>query len=86
MSIPADPPEAADHLSALSGTLHTDSPPQRSEPAESVTVAVLELKLQALLQDLTRNISKEVGNIAQELRGKIDQLGAHTDTLENKFE
>lgn len=51
-----------------------------------MTVAVLDLKLQSLLQDLTHNIAKEVGKIAHELRGEIDQLGELTDTLENIFD
>ena len=51
-----------------------------------VTVAVLDLKLQSLLQNLTHNITKEVGKITQELRKEIDQLGQRTDTLENKFD
>lgn len=51
-----------------------------------VTVAVLDLKLQSLLQDLTHNIAREVGKIPHELRGEIDQLGERTDTLENKFD
>lgn len=51
-----------------------------------VTVAVLDIKLQTLLQDLTQNVTKEVGKIAQELRGEIDQLGECTDTLESKFD
>lgn len=85
-SIPADTLDATDHLANVPGIFHTDSPPQQSDPAELVTVAVLNLKLQALLQDLPRNIAKEVGKIAHELRGEIDHLGEHTDTLETKLD
>lgn len=81
----ADSPAAADHLAPMPGTPRINLLAQHSDTDESVTVAVLDLKLQTLLQDLTRNISK-VGKIAQELRGEIDQLGARTDTLENKFD
>lgn len=49
-----------------------DHPPQLPEPTEMVMVAVLDLKLHTLLQDLTHNITKEVVKIVQELRGKLD--------------
>lgn len=65
LSIPADPPDAADHLATTPDIFHSDSPPPQSDPAELVMEAVLDLKLQALLQDLTRNIANEVGKIAQ---------------------
>lgn len=55
-------------------------------PVDVVTVAVLDAKLNSLLHDLTRSIPKEVGKIAHELRGEIDQLGERTNTLENKFD
>lgn len=51
-----------------------------------MAVEVLDLKMQALLQSLTHNIAKEVGKLAHELRGEIDQLGECTDTLESKFD
>lgn len=55
-------------------------------PTDVVTVAVLDSKLNSLLHDLTHSIAKEVGKIAHKLRGEIDQIGEHTNTLENKFD
>lgn len=54
--------------------------------AALVTVEVLDLRLQALLQSLTHNLAKEVGKLAHKLREEIDQLGERTDTLESKFD
>lgn len=88
-SSPADPPDPADLPLTTEGTPQGNPMLQQTQLSEStvmVTVAVLDLKLQTLLQDLTHNIAKEVGKIAKELRGEIDQLGECTDTLENKFD
>ena len=59
------------------------TPPAMAAP---VTETVLDQKLQALLQNLTNNIAKEVNKLAHELRGEIDQLGERTDNLETKFD
>lgn len=83
---PTEPTDTADLLAPTPGVFHTRNANQRANPTEVVTVPVLDLKLQTLLQDLTRNIAKEVGKIAQELRGEIDQLGELTATLETKFD
>ena len=83
---PAERAEVADSMASAPGTLPAGYLSQPQSPAEAVTVTVLDLKLQTLLQDLTRNITKEVGKLAQELRGEIDQLGERTATLETKFD
>ena len=82
-------PPLADSRSAVLTDLPADDGSQRAPSAEAtdmVTVAVLDHKLQSLLQNLTHNITKEVGKITQELRKEIDQLGERTDTLEIKFD
>lgn len=87
-----DTAESADTLPLVDPSLFAERPshkPQLSDQPTAVTmvtVEVLDLKLQVLLQSLTPNIAKEVGKIAHELRGEIDQLGDHTDTLESKFD
>lgn len=83
---PTEPTDAADLLASALGIFHMGNTSQQTNPAKAVTVAVLDLKLQTLLQDLTSNIAKEVGRIVQELRGEIDQLRECTATLENKFD
>lgn len=45
-----------------------------------LTPEILDNKLQTLLHQLTRNI----GSLAQELRGEISQIGEHTDALKTK--
>lgn len=50
-----------------------------------LTVEVLDDRLQALLGNIIRSISTEVGKIAQELGGEIAQLDELTDHLETKF-
>lgn len=74
----------ADHPASSTGT--SISTPPFPDNSVTVTVAVLDSKLQSLLQDLTRNFTVAVGKLAQELRGEIDQLGDRTDTLESKFD
>lgn len=60
-SNPADPPDPADLPLMAEGMSHRDHTPQQPkllEPPAMVTVAVLDLKLQTLLQDLTHNITR----------------------------
>lgn len=71
---PTEPTDAADLLASALGIFHMGNTSQQTNPAKAVTVAVLNLKLQTLLQDLTSNIAKEVGRIAQELRGRLISL------------
>lgn len=81
-----DPPEPTDPLTLMDGLPIGGPPLPLKGPAVAVTVEVLDVKLQTLLQDLTHNIIREVGKIAHELKGEITQLGGRTDTLENKFD
>lgn len=50
------------------GALLTILPTQSAGSAIPLTAEVLDAKLQSLLQNLTHNISREMGKIAQELR------------------
>lgn len=63
-----DPPELQElETGTLFDTPHT--PAQGSSPP--LTAAILDAKLQSLLQALTHNIAQEEGKLAKELRGKI---------------
>lgn len=83
---PADPAEPRLTFEKTPPVAYRSQQSQASNIIDVVTVAVLDLKLQSLLQDLTHNIAREVGKIAHELRGEIDQLGEPTDPLKNKFD
>lgn len=71
----------ADHNSQKALLPHFPSPSQSVLNPE-----LLNVKLQALAQQLTRGIAQEVGKISRELRAEIDQLGEYTATLEIKFD
>lgn len=84
-----DPPDALPLVdSSLFTEKHSRQPKatDQSSMAALVTVEVLDLRLQTLLQSLTNNIAKEVSKLAHEFRGEIDHLGERTDTLETKFD
>ena len=89
---PATDVDSADALPLVDPTLFVENLPHKQRPPElptmssPITVEVLDAKLQTLLHSLTQNITKEVGKLAHELRGEIDQLGERTDTLESKFD
>lgn len=75
-----------EHLESETGSLFDNTPtPTQGSPAP-LTADILDTKLQSLLQAITHNIAQEVGKLAKELRGEIDQLGDRTDTLENKLD
>lgn len=61
--------------------IHTQTlPASQTTVIQSLSTSeLLDVNLQALLQQLTHNIAQEVGRIAQKLRGEIDHLGEHTD-------
>lgn len=59
---------------------------QPSSTQALLTPELLEIKLKALAQQLTRDIGQEAGKISRELRGEIDKLGERTATLETKFD
>lgn len=69
------------------GTLFDITPtPTSGASLPPLSVDVLDVKLQSLLQAITHNIAQEVGkNLAKELRGEIGQLEERTDSLEYKF-
>lgn len=70
-----DLPEPTDPPTAAKGSSTGGLPTLLIEPTATVTVEVLDIKLHALLQELTHNITKEVGRIAHKLQGEITQLG-----------
>lgn len=57
-----------------------------TEMSVPITVDIRDSKLHALLQDLTSNVSKEMGKLAHELRGEFAHIGERTDVLESKFD
>lgn len=53
-----------------------DTPAMSPQVTQAVlTPKLLDVKLQALLQQLTHNFAAEVGKLSQELRGKIAKIG-----------
>lgn len=80
-----EPPDPMDLLVANGGVFLQVSPTQTVGMSAPLTEEVLDTKLQSLLQNLTY-ITREIGIIAQELRGEIVHLGKRTDTLQNKFD
>lgn len=78
-----DPQE---HSEPETGTLFHIAPTPLQGTFTPLTADVLDTKLQSLLQAITHNIAQEVGKLAKELRGEIDQLGDRTDILETKFD
>lgn len=74
----ASPLEHAKRYLVVENTPFEDHGSQQLQLSDStavVTVAVLDLRLQSLLQDLIHNIAKEVGKIVHELRGEIYLFG-----------
>lgn len=66
----------------------TQSTPEMSPQATQavLTPELLDEKLQALLQQMTRNFAAEVGTLSQELRGEVVQIGEMTAAIGTKFD
>lgn len=81
-----DPEDYVRTLMAEDSTQPAPSSQHPSSPQALLTPELLDFKLQALAQQLTRGIAQEVGKISRELRGEINELGEHTATLETTFD